>query len=57
MANIHPPGISKRAWKRVITARDISDAADQKPLRRFGSASVRRPVSEGIALAEAEGAQ
>lgn len=36
----------------IITARDISDAADSKPLGKFGSALIRRPVRDGRAMAE-----
>jgi hypothetical protein len=38
--------------EQPITAWDVSESA-HKPLARFGSASVRKPVSEGIAKANA----
>ncbi len=41
---------------RTITSMEVSDAANGKPLGRFGCKVISRPVSEGRAKAEQENA-
>ena len=40
-----------------MTSRDLSDTLDSKPLGKFGSASIRKPVSEAIAKANEDDAR
>lgn len=45
----------QRSAEEAITAGSVGDASAWKPLRPFGSASVRKVVSEGRAKAEMAG--
>lgn len=45
------PSTSLAGARPQATSRSVGDQHAHKPLARFGSASVKRPVSEGIARA------